>query len=93
LHFFYPGTQKKIITISFPENLKIEASPQALNIDSKSINFLESVNTEFPNKIIISKRLDLKDIHFPIKYYANIREIFKSIQKKDKEQLVFKRKK
>lgn len=90
LHFSYPQSVQKIITIKYPTNLlKLKNSPKNFSDNTNNlISYSQKINAN-SSELEIVKDLSIIDKIVKKNEYSKFREIFKIIQQKNKEHLIF----
>jgi len=87
IKFNYPRSVSKNISIDYGDRFKIEAQPEYLSLESYGIQY-SSISRRDDNILNISKDLNMTESIYFKSVYDDLREIFLSIQKNDKGQVI-----
>ena len=94
VEFPYPMRDEFVLKLTFPDNYDVEELPQSVSavLGNKGGKFEYSA-TKSENSILLSVRIEVKQLVFDVKDYGLVKAFFNQIAAKQAEQIVLRKKK
>jgi len=90
VYFHYPQLIQDAVSISFPKNLTLEASPASSRADIKGAAAYVMKVTPAANSITVNRLYAFNNVLIPPAEYAGLRNFYSQFEAKDQESIVLK---
>ena len=87
IYFEYPFQKVDDITIELPAGWQTTSLPAAKNVDQKAVVYTSKAESD-KNRLHLTRTLAVDLLLAEAKYYASLRNFFRSVRTGDEEQIV-----